>query len=112
MRSPGCVLALCFAATICRGQNAPTPQASDPQKPADQTTSAPAPAALPTPSITGPLAVPPPAKFDAGPFGTLNVNGIVSGLGMWNGNYVRGDSSTQAALSNGQVWIQKTDGWF
>ena len=31
---------------------------------------------------------------------------------MWTGNYVPGDSSTQAALSNGQVFIQKTDGWF
>ncbi len=27
-------------------------------------------------------------------------------------NSVPGDSNGQAALSNGQVWIQKTDGWF
>ena len=112
MRLYSCVAALCLAATVCRAQNAPAPQAPDAQKPADQTTPTPAPAALPTPSITGPLAAPPPAKFDAGPFGTLAVNGTVSGLGMWTGNYVSGDSSTQAALSNGQVWIQKTDGWF
>jgi hypothetical protein len=116
MRLHNCALALCLAATICGAQNAPTPQAPDGQKPADQTTPTPAapaaPAALPTPSIIGPLAAPPPAKFDAGPFGTLAVNGILGGLGMWTGNYVPGDSSTQAALSNGQVWIQKTDGWF
>ncbi len=31
---------------------------------------------------------------------------------MWQGNHVPGDNPTQAALSNGQVWIQKTDGWF
>ena len=31
---------------------------------------------------------------------------------MWTGNYVPGDNSHQAALSNGQVFIQKTDGWF
>jgi len=31
---------------------------------------------------------------------------------MWTGNYVPGDNSTQAALSNGQVFLQKTDGWF
>jgi hypothetical protein len=33
-------------------------------------------------------------------------------MGTWTGNYVPGDNSTQAALGNGQVWIQKTDGWF
>ena len=31
---------------------------------------------------------------------------------MWTGNYVPGNNSTQAALSNGQIFIQKTDGWF
>jgi len=72
----------------------------------------PAPAALPTPAVTSPIAMLPPATFDAGPFGKLAVNGILDGLGMWTGNYVRGDSATQAALSNGQVWLQKTDGWF
>src|ERR1035437_5488886 len=72
----------------------------------------PAPAALPTPSMTGPLAALPPAIFDAGPFGKIAVNGILDGLGMWTGNYVAGDNSTQAALSNGQVFIQKPDGWF
>ena len=54
----------------------------------------------------------PPATFDAGPFGKISVNGILDGLGSWTGNYVPGDNATNAALSNGQVWIQKTDGWF
>jgi len=27
-------------------------------------------------------------------------------------NFVPGDDTTHSALSNGQVWIQKTDGWF
>jgi len=72
----------------------------------------PPPASLPTPSITGPLAALPPAVFDAGPFGKIAVNGILDGLGMWTGNYVAGDDSHQAALSNGQVFIQKPDGWF
>jgi len=40
------------------------------------------------------------------------VNGIVNGFGMWQGNHVPGDNPTQAALGNGQVFIQKTDGWF
>ena len=72
----------------------------------------PAPAPLPTPSITGPVGWLPPALFEAGPFGKIAVNGILDGLGMWTGNYVPGDNSTQAALSNGQVFIQKADGWF
>lgn len=55
---------------------------------------------------------PPPLTFDAGPLGKLAVNGVLDGLGMWTGNYVPGDNSTQAALSNGQVFIQKTDGWW
>jgi len=71
-----------------------------------------APAALASPSITGPLAGLPPATFDAGPFGKIAVNGILDGLGMWTGNYVPGDNGTQAALTNGQIFIQKTDGWF
>jgi hypothetical protein len=102
------ILAVPFA--FCQETQNP-PSQTEPV-PADTAAQAPAPAALPTPSITGPLQAIPPAIFDAGPFGKLAVNGILDGLGMWTGNYVPGDSSTQAALSNGQVWIQKTDGWF
>jgi len=40
------------------------------------------------------------------------VNGVLSGFGMVQGNHAPGDDSRQAALSNGQVFIQKTDGWF
>ena len=50
--------------------------------------------------------------FDAGPFGKVAVNGTLSGLGMWTGNHVPGDNDTQAALSNGQIFLQKTDGVF
>jgi hypothetical protein len=50
--------------------------------------------------------------FDAGPFGKIAVNGIVAGFGLGQNNYVPGDKSTQAALSNGQAWIQKSDGWW
>jgi hypothetical protein len=89
-------------------QTGPVPADTAAQAPA----AAPAPAALPTPSITGPLQGIPPAIFDAGPFGKLAVNGVLSGFGMVQGNHVAGDDSKQAALSNGQVFIQKTDGWF
>lgn len=104
------VFTLCVAlATVCSAQNAPADQ-----KPADQP-AAPAPAApgpLPTPAITGPLQGIPPAMLDAGPFGKVAVNGLLDGVGMWTGNYVPGDKATQAGLSNGQVFIQKADGWF
>jgi len=77
-----------------------------------QPSTPPAPSALATPSITGPLQGIPPAVFDAGPFGKIDVNGVVSGMGMWQGNHIPGDNTTQAALSNGQIFIQKPDGWF
>jgi len=70
------------------------------------------PAPLTTPSITGPLQAAPPYIFDAGPLCKLNLNGAVSGIGIWQGNHVSGDKSTQAALSNGQLFLQKTDGWW
>lgn len=97
-----------------------TAQGADQTRAAGQTqappaqTPAPAAAAtpLPTPSITGPLQAAPPYTFDAGPFGTLDVNGIVSGLGLWQGNHVRGDAATHADLSNGQIFFQKTTGWW
>src|SRR5258708_15375075 len=93
--------------------------AQDPAAPAQAGAPAAAPAPppgpmpLPTPSITGPLQGIPPAIFDAGPFfGKLAVNGILNGYGLVQNNHVPGDKSSQAALGNGQVWIQKTDGWF
>src|SRR5207249_1591901 len=98
--------ALCLAlASVCSAQNAP----ADP-KPADQTAAPTPPAPLSQPAITGPLSGHPPANFDAGPLGKISVNGILSGGGMVQGNAVPGDNKTQAALHNGQVFIQKADG--
>src|SRR5690348_3857550 len=60
---------------------AQTPAPATPQTP-PAPAAAPAPAApapLPTPAITGPLSGAPPLVFDAGPFGKLSVNGIISG---------------------------------
>ncbi len=89
----------------CLGQTQPPPSPAAPP-------AAPAPAPLPSPSITGPLQQLPPATFDAGPLGKLSVNGVLSGTGLWQSNHVPGDAPTQAALSNGQIIIQKTDGWW
>ena len=111
------VIALCLGlVSVCRAQNPSATPAPDPQTLTTQPTAPPAgstpAAALPTPSITGPLAGIPPARFDAGPFGTISVNGILTGYGMWQDDHFPGDKPTQATLSNGQVWIQKTDGWW
>lgn len=65
-----------------------------------------------TPSIAGPLGAAAPIEFDAGPLGKLDLNGAVSGMGLLQSNHVAGDDLAQAALSNGQVWIQKTTGWW
>ncbi|HTW60391.1 MAG TPA: outer membrane beta-barrel protein [Terracidiphilus sp.] len=87
--------------------------------PAAQAPAAPAaaPAAAPTPPaplstfvLTGPLTWLPPATFDAGPLGTLSVNGIITGYSLFQNNYVPGDASAQATLTNGQIFIQKADG--
>jgi hypothetical protein len=110
-------VAFCLGlASLCSAQDAPAaaPAATD-QKPADAAAAPAAPAApapLSTPAVTGPLSNLPPAVFDAGPFGKLAVNGFLSGMGIAQNNHVPGDKSTQEALSNGQVFIQKTDGWF
>jgi hypothetical protein len=113
-----CVYTCVFSglAAIALGQDAPAGQAPAGQAPADQAAAAPAapaaPAALPTPAITGPLSGLPPALFDAGPFGKIAVNGFLSGAGLVQNNHVPGDDTKQAGLNNGQVFIQKTDGWF
>ncbi len=70
------------------------------------------PSPLGTPSNTGPLQAGPPITIDAGPLGKLGLNGVLSGFGLVQGNHLSGDSSGQAALSNGQVFLQKTDGWW
>jgi len=106
-------IAFCFGlASICAAQDAPAAQAPATPAPADQAAAPAAPAPLSAPSITGPLANLPPAVFDAGPFGKIAVNGFLSGMGLVQNNHIPGDKSTQAALSNGQVFLQKTDGWF
>ena len=62
--------------------------------------------------MSGPLAAQPPAMFEAGPFGKLAVSGYLSGLGLVQSNPLSTDDNKQAALSNGQIVIQKTDGTF
>src|ERR1700733_742260 len=117
-------MTVCFGlVAVCAAQSGPAPapagqsstppaQAALPAAQAAPPAAPAAPAALTTPAITGPVSNLPPAVFDAGPLGKIDVNGIITGFGMWQGNHVFGDSNTQSALSNGQVFLQKTDGWF
>jgi hypothetical protein len=85
----------------------PAAQAPAPAAPAEA-----APAPLSTFVLTGPLQWLPPATFDAGPFGKLSVNGIVTGFAVGQNNPVPGDDTKEATLSNGQIFIQKADGKF
>ncbi len=104
------VLGLAVSAPCQQGSGTSTTQdtsgSQQASQPAVQSTS------LSTPSITGPLQAGPPITFDAGPLGKLNLNGVLSGFGLVQENHVSGDGTGQAALSNGQVFVQKTDGWW
>jgi hypothetical protein len=117
------VIFLCFGLTsVHRAQNTPDPQVAATVTPVAAVPAplaplrvAPAPAAstpLPTPSITGPLTGVPPVTFDGGPFGKIAANGILTGFGMWQDNHVPGDGAARGTVNNGQVWLQKTEGWW
>lgn len=69
------------------------------------------PAPLPTPAMTGPLQAAPPTVLQAGWLGKLSLNGVLSGVGIAQAHAMPGDQSAQAALSNAQIFLQKTDGW-
>jgi hypothetical protein len=99
----GAALALAVTATA----QAPAAPAAAAPAPAPA-----APAPLSTPAVTGPISWLPPAIFDAGPLGKLSVNGIVTGFSQFQNNPVSGDDTSQATLSNGQIFIQKADGKF
>lgn len=85
---------------------------TDPRTRASSDANAPAAAPLPTPNITGPLQAARPTVLEVGPLGKLSLNGIVSGIGVWQGNHIAGDHSTEAAVSNGQIFLQKTTDWW
>ncbi len=67
---------------------------------------------LAAPALVGPLSFPEQTTVDAGPLGKLNVNGVLSGMGLVQGNPVPGDDAERGVLTNGEVIIQKTSGWW
>jgi hypothetical protein len=77
-----------------------------------QQPSAPAPTPLPTPSTVGPLQLSPPINFEAGFLGKLSLNGVVSGIGLFQNHAVPGNNSQEGAFTNAFLFLQKTDGWF
>ncbi len=86
-----------------------------PQESALASTPTPAPAPadaapLGSPAMVGPLTAGSPIMFDAGPFGKLAVNGILSGFGIWQNNPAATDQGALADISNGQVYLQKPTG--
>lgn len=107
-----CTARALLGLTAFAGAQTPTPAlttAPDATTPAAVPAAA-APAPLSTFVLTGPLQWLPPATFDAGPFGKLSVNGILTGFSQFQNNSVPGDDKAQATLSNGQIFIQKADG--
>ena len=111
-RIPHTITGAVLAMAMMAGAQAPAPlaqaTASTPAPAPPPAATAPAP--LSTFVLTGPLQWLPPATFDAGPFGKLSVNGIMTGFAQFQNNPVPGDDNAQATLSNGQIFIQKADG--
>lgn len=112
-----CSFALLFvvlAAVLSLGQTAPAdPQSAPASTPAPADSATPAkpadPQPLPMPSMSGPLQTAVPREMEGG---KLAVTGILSGMGWTEGNHVSGDSSTHWDVSNAQVFVQKTTGWW
>ncbi len=67
---------------------------------------------MPYPSMGGPLTLPSLLMFNAGPLGKVNVGGVVSGIGVVQNNWVPGDQASRWDLDNGQVFIEKNNGWW
>jgi hypothetical protein len=83
-----------------------------PATPAAAPATAPAPMPLSSPSMTAPLSTAIPHEISAGPLGKLEVTGILSGGGMVEGDHVLPGPVAHWDLSNAQVFVQKTSGWF
>ena len=102
-----------MAIALVAGAQTPAPSSTPAaQTPAPAAPAEAAPAPLSTFVLTGPLQWLPPAVFDAGPFGKLSVNGIITGFAVGQNNPVPGDDTKEATLSNGEIFIQKADGKF
>jgi hypothetical protein len=59
--------------------------------------------------MSGPLQTAVPHEVEGG---KLAVTGILSGIGGTEGNHIGGDSSSHYDISNAQLFVQKTSGWW
>src|SRR5258708_34941921 len=100
------------AAANSQGAPSPTPAGGTSTPAASAAPADPAP--LPMPSMSGPLATAIPHEIVVGreTSGKLEVTGIMSGMGWTEGNHIAGDPSTHWDVSNAQIFIQKTTGWW
>jgi hypothetical protein len=67
---------------------------------------------LASPSMTAPLSTAIAHEIPAGPFGKIEVTGVLSGIGLFGNNPVSHGDEGHVDLSNAQVFIQKTTGVF
>jgi hypothetical protein len=51
-------------------------------------------------------------NMEAGPLGKLSLNGVVSGIGLFQNRAVPGNNSAEGAFSNAQLYFQKAEGWW
>jgi Putative beta-barrel porin-2, OmpL-like. bbp2 len=109
------LIASMFGATATSvAQTSPTTptDTSTPAAPAAPPAAAPAP--LPMPSMAGPLATAVPHEISVGSetSGKLEVTGILSGMAWSEGDHIAGDPSSHWDVSNAEIFIQKTTGWW
>jgi hypothetical protein len=91
-------------------QDQGTPPPATPAPAAAPAAAAPMP--LSTPSMSGPLATGIPHELPAGPFGKIEITGVLSGIGLFGNNPVFHGDEGHVDVSNAQIFIQKTSGWF
>ena len=81
--------------------------------PAAAAPAAPATVTLLAPGMNDVLAFPTnPNSIDAGPLGKWYIDGALTGLALAQTDRVAGDRTTALDISNGQVFVQKVDGWW
>jgi hypothetical protein len=98
---------LVLVALSAFGQTAPADSSAPSSTTAETKPADPQPLAMP--SMSGPLQTAVPHEVEGG---KLAVTGILSGIGWTEGNHIAGDSASHYDVSNAQLFVQKTNGWW
>jgi hypothetical protein len=89
------------------------PETPAPAPPSSLIGQAAPPGPLIAPSIIGPPSIPlPPPQYNLPLLGTVYVDGFGTGLGQWQNDAFPGNHAWELDLSNGQLFLPKTDGVF